>query len=96
MDLGPLKWINPTTLLPLVLFMREQRELPYIPPYSSSVANYIHTVMTRPESAVGPYSSYIPVADLPSDQKDGNNILKGHLIFIKMVWDMVERMHSST
>ena len=76
MDLGPLKWINPTTILPLVLFMREQRELPYIPPYSSSVANYIHTVMTRPESAVGPYSSCIPVADLPPDQKDGNNILK--------------------
>ena len=32
--------------------------------------------MTRPESAVGRYSSYIPVADLPSDQKNAKNILK--------------------
>lgn len=75
-DLSSLTWIEPATLLPLVLYMRERNELSYIPPSSESVASYINTVMTSRESTVRRYSSYIPIADLPSDRKEAENIIK--------------------
>lgn len=73
-DLRDLKWVYPTTLLPLGCYLKTS-EQEWIPPEDEDVANYI-MLMIRPRSIdLASGKTYIPVLSLPVHQDAANDMI---------------------
>lgn len=79
-------WIYPTTLLPLINFIKENK-LDYIPPENESIAKYIETIVKstilRNSGSILGFGSYVPIINLPKDREKANE-------FIELIYKLQE------
>jgi len=76
MDLAKCDWLYPTSLLPLIAFMKEKKDsITYNPPLLQEVNNYIKLIMGEIDP-VYKLSSYLPIVSLPSSIQEQDNVLK--------------------
>jgi len=72
LDLSCCGWFYPTQLLPLGVFIKENKGLKVILPKSKSVSMYLSTIK---ENQVSEDKSYLPIIQLPSKEKLVNESL---------------------
>jgi len=77
LNLSKCDWIFPSTLLPLGVFLRENSDINYTPPDNQSVAEYISLMVKGCNLPSKATCSYLPLIELPKDEKDAGRILKG-------------------
>lgn len=77
LDLSWCKWIYPTTLLPLGIFIKEnKKKFEYKAPFDHNVSNYIALATGELKIEHSEDKSYLPVVALPKDQKQSIKILE--------------------
>ncbi|MBI5393549.1 sensor histidine kinase [Candidatus Woesearchaeota archaeon] len=77
MDLSWCKWFYPTTLLPLGVFIKENRNrFEYKPPHDYNVSNYIKLITGELKIDEISNKSYVPAIALPKDKKQSLTILE--------------------
>jgi hypothetical protein len=107
LDLRDLKWIYPTTLLPLGSMIRGAgKDLEYHPPGKEDVRGYIdHMIRIKP-IAYSPGRTYIPIALLPSNGSNANEVVNpifkfhsngdnygGEGAFKYFIWELVNNIY---
>lgn len=75
MDLSSIDWFYPTTLLPLGIFIKEKHDIFIIPPTEPKVLNY-YNIITKGGGANSPGRSYIPIVQIPPNEKQRENMLE--------------------
>lgn len=73
LDLSCCGWFFPTQLLPLGVFIKENKNIKIIPPKSKSVSVYLSTIR---ENKISEGKSYLPIMQLPSSESFVNESLK--------------------
>jgi len=75
-NLRDCKWIYPTTLLPLGIFIKHNKaEFEYKAPLDHNISNYIALVIGELKIEYSEDKSYIPAVTLPKDQKQSGKVL---------------------
>ncbi len=105
-DLSWCGWIFPTTLLPLGVFIRENKSLKYLPPHNQNVANYVDLVTKKVDLENNKNKSYVPCVYLPRKRRDATDILEcifklhkngkeygGETVFKYLVSELVDNMY---
>lgn len=77
LNLSDVTFFTPTTLLPLVAYIRNKKPS-WIPPSDSSVARYIRTVTNGSRFRLAKLfrKSYLPMVPLPQNSNEANKILE--------------------
>lgn len=77
LNLRDCKWIYPTTLIPLGIFIKENKtKFEYKAPLDHNVSNYISLVTGELKIEYSEDKSYIPLVALPKDQNQSSNVLE--------------------
>ncbi len=77
LDLQWCRWMYPTTLLPLGVFIKKHKTtIEYLPPHDQNVSNYIDLVTGTITFEEVDNKSYIPFVFLPTDRKKSVSILE--------------------
>jgi len=77
LNLRDCKWIYPTTLLPLGIFIKENKaKFEYKAPLDHNVSNYIALVTGELKIEYSEKKSYLPVVALPKDQNKSDKVLE--------------------
>ncbi|MCE5295846.1 MAG: hypothetical protein LLG16_01930 [Euryarchaeota archaeon] len=74
-DLGQLKWIYPTALLPSIGLLANNPSSVYVPPKDPSAAGYIETMLEKGIQYHPGAGSYVPVISLPEDERKLDPVL---------------------
>jgi hypothetical protein len=107
LDLRNLKWVYPTTLLPLGSMIRGAgKKLEYKPPEKEDVRGYIDHMVQMKSIAYSPGRSYIPIALLPRNGINANEVVKpifkfhsngekygGEGAFKYFIWELVNNIY---
>lgn len=75
-DLKRIKFLTPTTILPLSIMLRTVRHLELVPPPDPDVKNYLWCTMRDHGYDALNKSTYLPVVGLPQDEELSQPILK--------------------
>ncbi len=76
-NLRDCRWIYPTTLLPLGVFIKKGKlTFEYNPPLDYNVSNYLHLVMDEFKVESSKEKSYVPIISLPKDQTQCSVVLE--------------------
>jgi len=67
LDLSAIKWFYPALLLPLGVFIKQNRDINVIPPGNPSVSNYFDIITKYEETDVN--KSYIPIIKVSQNRK---------------------------
>jgi hypothetical protein len=76
LDLSSIKFLYPTTLLPLSLAMKKSfKGLAYVPPHDPNVQSYLHLMELGAGFDSLNKQTYLPVVSLPRREQDSHSIL---------------------
>jgi len=75
-DLSQIDWVFPTTLLPVITFLRCNPGYQCVPPREPQVDCYIGRMLSKGYSADRLGKSYVPIVPLPVNQRELNPLLK--------------------
>jgi hypothetical protein len=75
-DLKKVKFLTPTTILPLSIMLRTERHLTLVPPPNPDVENYLWCMMKDHGYDTLNKSTYLPVVGLPHNEELSQPILK--------------------
>jgi hypothetical protein len=76
LDLSSIKFLYPTTLLPLSLAMKKSfKDLVYVPPHDPNVQSYLHLMQQGAGFDSLNKQTYLPVVGLPRRERDSQAIL---------------------
>lgn len=102
-DLKRVKFLTPTTILPISIMLRTERHLTLIPPPNPDVENYLWCMMKDHGYDALNKSTYLPVVGLPHDVGPSQSILKkvyrlagdpgGKNAFRYLVGEMVDNIY---
>ncbi len=76
LDLSAIKWFYPTLLLPLGVFIKQNKGIALIPPKDKRVSNYFD-IITR-NNNTGKNGSYIPIVEIPRPES-GSKVELGRI-----------------
>lgn len=77
LNLRDCKWIYPTTLLPLSIFIKENKDqFEYQAPLDHNLSNYINVATGELSAEFSEIKPHIPLVVLPKDQKQSSAILE--------------------
>lgn len=73
-DLSSHSWMYPTTILPLITFLRDNN-ISYIEPKSPRLSSYLSNMMTQQNVSIIDGKTYLPFTNLPTNRIEANSIL---------------------
>lgn len=103
MDLSGIEWFNPTNLLPLGIFIKEQQNISVIPPIDPNVLMY-YNIITKGERGHSSGRSYIPIVQIPPNDHQRGKMLEplytfenghvgGHNAFSYFISELVDNVY---